>query len=364
MRTLSTEREIGVLKAVARVLWLVPLLCLVLPLATRAEIVKNLYSAQVPVADQSAGALASASRDALAEVLVKVSGSVDVLQYGAIKAALGEARSHVQQYAYVREKGPEASLAARFEFDASYVTGLVTDAGAPLWTANRPLVLVWMVLEDDGGRYFVNWDTAPELSEQLLAAFSRRGVPVQLPLFDLADSAALAPEQVWRLSEPALQAASARYDAQEIMAGRLAVGSTGNAIGDWSYFSAGGRIDRSISAADAESFVREGVSIVAEEMSERYAIAPSAAGDGDDGVSMSVTGVSRYADYAGIVSWLESLELIEHANVERIEGDRIELSLYAQAGAAQLIPIIELNKRLQPLPPAASGSQLNYQWQN
>ena len=364
MRTLRTEQEIGVLKAIARVLWLVPLLCMVLPLATRAEIVKNLYSAQVPVADQSAAALASASRDALAEVLVKVSGSVDALQYGSIKAALGEARSHVQQYAYVREKDPEASLAARFEFDDAYITGLVTDAGAPLWTANRPLVLVWMVLEDEGGRYFVNWDTAPELSEQLLAAFSRRGVPVQLPLFDLADSAALAPEQVWRLSESALQAASARYDAQEIMAGRLAVGSTGNAIGNWSYFSAGGRIDRSISAADAESFVREGVAVVAEKMSERYAIAPSAAGT--DGVSMAVTGVSRYADYAGIVSWLESLELIEHANVERVQGDRIELRLYAQAGAAQLTPIIELNKRLQPLPlpPAASGSQLNYQWQN
>jgi len=362
MRSFPADQEIGVIKAVARVLWLVSLLCLVLPLATRAEMVKNLYSAQVPVADQSGKALASASREALAEVLVKVSGSVDVLQYAPIRAALGEARSHVQQYAYVREEGPEAALAARFEFDDSYITRLVTDAGAPLWTANRPLVLVWMVVEDDGGRYFVNWDTAPELSAQLLAAFSRRGVPVQLPLFDLADAAALSPEQVWRLSEPALQAASARYDVQEVMAGRLAAVSTGNAVGDWSYFSAGGRIDRSVTAADAQGFVREGVSIVAEEMSERYAIAPSAAGEG--GVSMSVSGVTRYADYAGIVSWLESLELIEHANVERVQGDRIELRLYAQAQATQLTPIIELNKRLQPLPPAESGSQLNYQWQN
>ena len=95
MRTLRTEQEIGVLKAIARVLWLVPLLCMVLPLAARAEIVKNLYSAQVPVADQSAAALASASREALAEVLVKVSGSVDVLQYGAIKAALGLSLIHI-----------------------------------------------------------------------------------------------------------------------------------------------------------------------------------------------------------------------------------------------------------------------------
>ena len=352
--------ENRVLKTVAGVLW--PVLLLLAAASTRADIVRDLYSAQVPVAGQSSQALANAAREALSEVLVKVSGSADVLQNPAIRAALAKARDNVQQYAYSRDEGPRGELSARFEFDGSYVTRLVTQAGEPLWTANRPLVLVWLVVEDTQGRYFVNWDSAPELSAQLLAEFARRGVPVQLPLFDLADSSAVSVENAWRLHGPTLQAASARYDVQEIMAGRLVALSTGNSTGDWSYFYAGNRIDRSVTAPDAQTFVQRGVSIVAEDMSARYAVAPSGADDA--GVTMSVTGVSSYADYAGIVAWLEGLELIDHANIERIQGDRVELRLRAQADAGQLAAIIELNDRLLPLPPAASGSQLSYQWRN
>ncbi|RLA48408.1 MAG: hypothetical protein DRQ65_00080 [Gammaproteobacteria bacterium] len=359
MRTFLTGLEGGVLKVVSQVLW--PLLLVLITTFARADIVRDLYAAQVPVADQSSRALARASREALAEVLVKVSGSVEVLQYPAVAAALGKARSHVQQYAYSRDESVPPKLSVRLEFDGSFVTRLVTEAGAPLWTANRPPVLVWVVVEDASGRYFVNWDTAPDLTRQLLAEFARRGVPVQLPLFDLADSAAISPEEVWRLHGPALQAASARYDVQNILSGRLAALSVGNSVGDWSYFYSGDRIDRSVTAPDAGAFLREGVSIVAEEMSARYAVVAS--GTDESSVSMSVVGVFSYADYAGIVAWLEGLELIEHANIERIQGDRIELRLYAQADADQLAAIIELNERLVSLPPTAANSQLSYQWQ-
>jgi hypothetical protein len=80
-------------------------------------------------------------------------------------------------------------------------------------------------------------------------------------------------------------------------------------------------------------------------------------------VKLSVVGVFSYADYAGSVAWLEGLELIEHANIERIQGDRVELRLHAQADARQLAAIIELNERLVPLPSTDPNDQLSYQWQ-
>ena len=345
-------------RAVAR--WLLPLLIIWVPVSGWAEIVRDLYTSQVPVANQSPQALAKAASEALAEVLVKVSGSVDVLKNPAIAAELPKARTHVLKYAYAREEGDQQQLTARFEFDDSYVTRLVTGAGAPLWTANRPLVLAWLVVEDASGRHFVNWESAPELSARLLAEFSRRGVPVQLPLFDLTDAAAISTGQAWQLSGPALQSASGRYDVQAFLAGRLVMLSTGKSTGDWSYFANGDRIDRSVSAANAEDFVRAGVAIVAEDMAARYAIAPSGGAHG--GVTMLVTGVNDYAAYANIVSWLEGLELIEHANVERVSADQLALRLHAQADASQLAPVIELNKRLQPVAPPSPEVRLSYQW--
>jgi hypothetical protein len=338
------------------------LLLLIVASPVPAATVRDLYASQVPVEDQSEGSLSSASRGALAEVLVKVSGHVEVLENPDVAAALREARRHVLQYAYVRDEDDAGALQARFEFDSNWVVEVLTAAGEPLWTANRPLVLVWMVAEDSGGRYFVNHDSSPELANLVLEEFGRRGVPVRLPLFDLADSTALAPEQAWRLEGGALEAASARYDVENFIAGRMAVLSTGGATGDWSYFSGGDRSDRAFTASSAEEFITQGVSMVAESMASRYAVAPTRSTAG--GITLSVQGVQRYADYARIVAWLQGLELVEHANLERVSNDLIEIRLIASAAPAQIATLIELNQHLAPLPPQAPHIQLSYQWLN
>jgi len=343
--------------------WLLGCMLLVANLPVRAVVVQDLYAAEVPVAGQNSQALDSGAAAALAEVLLKVSGSAGLLRDPTIKSALGKARSHVQRYSYRRAQGPEGELTARFEFDGDYVTSLVKEAGAPLWTANRPEVLVWLVVDDGTGRYFVNPDSAPELAEELLAAFARRGVPARLPLYDLADSAAIDPDQAWRLAGTTLAAASQRYGVQDILAGRVEAASASNWVGEWTYLAGEEQLNRPLNTPTQEAFLQRGAALVAEEMAARYAVA-TGMGDGS-GVTLSVVGVNAYADYAAIVAWLEGLELVERANLERIEGDSMYLHLQTGADAAGLATVIELNPRLQPLPPAAGEEGgLAYQWTN
>jgi hypothetical protein len=325
-----------------------------------AEVVKNLHSARLPIENQSSSALASASQDALAEVLVKVSGSEDILGHPDVVAVLPNARDHVQQYVFLRDTGPDKALYARFEFEASFVNGLLTKARLPLWTANRPRVLVWMVADLDGRRQFVSLADTPDLAAQLVTEFERRGLPVQLPLFDLSDTTSIAVEDVWEQRGPIIQAASNRYDIQDILVGRGVVISSGTWTGDWSYLYGKHRLDRSSSAPLAAGFLQDGVALAAEEMASRYAVA--ATGVVDDRVQMTVSGVYEFSDYTAIVSWVESLELIEHANIESIRGDSVVFGLDAAADADQLISIIELNDRLQPV--ESLPGELVYQWRN
>ena len=323
-----------------------------------AEAVRGLYSARVAVDDQSSETLARASMDALGQVLVKVSGSVDALSNPAIQEELPNARSHVQQYAFERETGPGGGLWARFEFDSSYVTRLVTQARLPLWTANRPRVLAWLVVEEQGQRQFVSLDGTPELATELLAEFDQRGVPAQLPLFDLADATAISADDIWQLDGRAAQAASQRYDVEDVLIGRVVAMSTGEWLGDWSYLHGNHRLDRNESAPESRGFARLGVTLVAEEMASRYAVAPASGSEGL--VLMSVSGVNQYSDYASIVNWLERMELIDHANVRQISGDTLELGLVSLADAEALTKIISLNEHLEPLD--SMPGQLDYQW--
>jgi hypothetical protein len=333
----------------------VALMCLLLPLlvavGARADVVEGLHAATIPVANQSAESLAKAAREALSEVLVKVSGSSEVLRNPAVVKALGNARNQVQQYAYLRNKAPGGGQAVQFDFDPGYIKNLVLQAGAPFWTANRPEVLAWVVVEDAQGKHFVSPDSAPEQAQLLADEFSRRGVPLQFPVFDLVDTTAMSPDDAWRLDAATVQAASARYNLQDILVGRLTSVTEGQAAGDWAYFYQTERIDRAVNATDQQAFFRDGVDVVAGGMAARYAVAPTAGPQG--GVSLSVSGVSTYADYAAIVKWLEGLELVEQANLVQVQGDRIELRLKAQVDATQLAAMIGLNDRFLPLPAPA-----------
>ena len=99
----------------------------------------------------------------------------DILGHPDVVALLPNARDHVQQYVFLRDSGPDKALYARFEFEASFVNGLLTKARLPLWTANRPRVLVWMVVDLDGRRQFVSFADTPDLAAQLVTEFERRG---------------------------------------------------------------------------------------------------------------------------------------------------------------------------------------------
>lgn len=336
------------------------LLGLTLSFASEAVVVKDLYSAQVLVTDETPQALASGAREALSQVLVKISGSTAVLQNPVLASALKRSRNLVQQYAYISRDVNSGELMARFEFDGAVVSNLIARSGVPLWTANRPAVLVWLVVEGPDGKQFLNSETLPAMVSLISAEFARRGVPARFPLYDLNDAALITADDVWRLDSSSLVAASQRYDVRDILAGRLAMLSNGSGMGDWSYLSGSLRTDRSVRMGESAVFLHEGVSLVAEKMSSHYAVAPTTARS--KGIKVQVTGVSQYGDYTGIVSWLESLELIDYANVESIRGDTLRFNLVAQADAQQLATIIELNKQLLRLPSSDASVQLNYRW--
>ena len=155
-------------------------------------------------------------------------------------------------------------------------------------------------------------------------------------------------------------AASASYNVQDVLVGRLARTSGGQSLGDWSYLRQNEQINRSVTVPDVQDFMRNGVNIVATDLVSPYAVAPTS-GKGA-GVRLSITGITNYADYAALVSWLEKLELVDYANVEQVQGDRVDFVVQAHVDPTQLAAIVALNNRLVPLPVAGEGAQLNYQW--
>ena len=330
----------------------------------RAEPVADLYVAEVTAVDRSQQALADATREALRQVLVKVSGSAEILNNPAIAPALRNPRNYVESYAYQPAAPVEEGVGVRFRSAGSSVTELVTAAGAPVWTANRPPVLAWLAVkgprEPDGpaGLRLVGQGAEPEVAEALRRAFSIRGVPIRLPEQPGAPSA----DRVWQASSTSVRAASEPYELDNVLFGRMTYDEQGRASGQWSYLHEGQKRDRSVRIATEQQFMQAGVDLAADAMAERLAVAPTTTEA--VGLLVSVSGISRYGDYARLVNWLEQLELVDQANLVHIAGDQLELRVIAQIDASQLAGLIAMNSQLVPQPGAEGTGQLSYQWQN
>lgn len=329
-----------------------------------AVVVADLYRALVPVQDHSAEQLGRATSAGLAQVLVKASGSRAVLEDPAIQEVLPRARNYLQQYQYRRRD--RDTLELEIQFDAEQVTGILSRALLPLWTADRPPVLVWLVVDDESGRRVASRESFPELVVAVEAEFDRRGVPVVFPLHDLQDAVAVDVHDLWQLESLSIYRASRRYQREDVLVGRLQAISGQRWMGDWMYLWRDESKSITQYGKDLDGFVAAGVQLTAEAMAARYAVAPT--GTTGAGIFVRVDGLQTFADYRASANHLEEVELVESAVVAYAGNGTVVFRVNAQLEADQLQRVISakgklsLQQRFQPLAPELPTAELVYLW--
>ncbi|TVZ39966.1 hypothetical protein P886_4382 [Alteromonadaceae bacterium 2753L.S.0a.02] len=312
------------------------------------------YKAQVAVKSQSPSERGKAAQQALAEVLVRMSGSSAAIADPQVKKALGRAISYVEQFQYhpnddqeqLRE-GFSELLSLRFS-PVAIERLLRQETGLPYWPTNRPATLVWLV-EDSAefGKQLVTSDIAPEVFESLSDASQLRGLPLSFPLMDLQDQTALSPEQVWELDETAILDASHRYAADVILVGRFSQTSSGRILATWQFFHRG---DSRIYDSRAERVAELGpqaLNPLADYLGARYAIV--AQEGGSSALVMQLQGVDSFARYRAAIDYLETMALTSEVLLSAVRGDTILLYLNSDAGVEKFTSAVALDNKMEPV---------------
>ena len=308
-----------------------------------ADRVDGLYEAEGAFADDRGEAFA----DALAQVLVRITGRRDVAGRAEARAVLDNAESYAQQF---RQPAPGKLWVA---FDGAALERALGEAGLPVWGADRPVTLLWVAVDAGGGRRFVlssgaETEIEARLRDTLLAAAARRGIPVMFPLMDAEDRALASFAEVWGGFEDSIMAASARYGADAVLVGRVTAEDSGFAR--WTLLDEGG--SQRWSGGLEDSLDR-----VADLFAARFAIVPS----GETAtVRLAVDGVASTADYARVLRFLERLTAVESCSVERVEGEEVLFRLALRGDSAALEEAIGLGRVLSREPPAPGEQRLRY----
>lgn len=129
----------------------------------------------------------------LEDVLVKVSGQLRLAGDARLKRYKAEAAKLVRDFSYRDEKGGkpkndeqgtrDRSFVLTAEFDAAAVDGILAKLGAKPWLSHRPVLGMFVEMQNGARRYLVSSDAKEtELQRAALgAAAAKRGMQIALP---------------------------------------------------------------------------------------------------------------------------------------------------------------------------------------
>lgn len=318
-----------------------------------------LHEATVPVADRTTAARDAAVKQALTEVLIRLSGDATAPTQPAGKAVLAEPSRYLQQYQY---EGAETSgLYFRASFDAAALEAALQKRGVTLWGRERPALLAWLAVDDGQRRYLLGAEDSDALLAEVQAAARRKGLTLVLPLLDLEDQSKLSFTDIHDVALERALAASARYQPQAVLIGSLKRDGA-NWSGAWGLHYAGDNARWQTSGAGLPAMLDAGLSQVDTRLVAGTPKPTAAVPPGQARLSVRIEGVPSLADYARVSAYLAGLPTVRSAELEAVAGQTLEFSVDAQGGAAGLNQVVALGGILEPTAPsgAAPGSAVVY----
>ncbi len=368
----------------------------------------DIYRAQALVKSQAEAERNAAARATFGELMVRVSGQRNALDNAVVRAAMPKAQNYLFGFSYKSsserlQEGTRSftALALQLDYEPQAIAQLLRDARLPLWPAQRPTLLVWLVFKDQRGLHLV-----PEVVDfQSMNNFAAyRGLPLVFPKHDVEDRLSLSADDLWGLNQEKIKAASARYNADAILVGRYTPSAMGPIpaaiVPD---FSMSGEEDGAIGASSVptlsldssgtpdesaldpvpveqaqgpwqgdwlllhgnvqDPFVDEtpevkglfnnAIDRVADYFANQYAIMPT--NDGPQHIVLRIGNITSFAAFKQAQAYLEGLAMVQRMEVVTVNADGVVVRLTTEADTRLLSNTLALGRRLAPVESNAAG---------
>lgn len=323
------------------------LLCLLAPWVA-AGVAPAFYSAQVAIADQGEEARMAGFREALAQVLVKLSGQSSAAQDPRLAPLLDAAADWVAQYRYQApdaESEEEATRPVEYlmvEFAAGALDAELRRLGVARWPVARPPLLVWLDLPEP---------QRSRVGNRVATLLQDRGVRGLEPLWDLQDTLALESED--GIDAERVASASARYDTPAWLLLAPQVDHRG-VEGRWSLGDGATLVSGSPSAATLEDWVTASVQQAVDALAASHTHQPGA-----DTLRqrLRVEGVHGYGDYQEVMAALKELETVRDLRVEQVGPGLVTFVLELDGDPQLLWHALSRHDRFTPIAQVAADPE-------
>ncbi len=347
--------------------------------------VNDLYQASVIVDSQAREHREQAIKKALSGVFLKVGGKKTVLTHEVLIKATKRASRYVSQYRYQRK---DDQLSIVVSFNEGQVNQLFEQANLALWGSLRPQVLLWLVDEQGASRNIVSSSAESIIPESINDFSIQRGLPIIMPLMDLADNEQVFVSDFWQYFPEQVQQASMRYFADTVVVMRLSDSTllpetselsdsdtttnlhnsgdhnqaiTSNVANnepcdllceqekveiprvlDWRVYTQGALYTQHYHGINKVSLINQGLSDITELIYQSYASLASS----DHDFVIDVKNVTSLKEDSQLFDFLSDLSGVKAVTLTSAQGDVRRFKLDLTGSKASLLASLKLNKKL------------------
>lgn len=323
--------------------------------SVNADVMENFYDVEVVVEDTSNEQLQRASGLALQQMLIRVSGTEKVLQNPSLQQTLSRASKYIGQYGF--DNREDGSIIAKFNFSPLTLERLLSDAGEAVWPADRPTILLWLVVEENNERRVVSRDD--DLFKAATVTAIERGLKVKSPLYDLTDRLTVSADDLWSFDKAKISKASERYDDNVVLLARAWQDSRQTWHINWDSYRTQRLLAGNDRCADFSLCLSDPLSSLAERWSDRYGVV--LASSEQNSLNVKVSGLS-FDDYSLLSKYWRELPSVASLAVEAvIDGDYLfKIQLLSDESAFK--DLMALNKNL--VAQESLQADWHYRWVN
>jgi hypothetical protein len=321
--------------------------------------VEGLYQATITVESRNNEAeMRRAFSEAMREVLTKVSGLSETVNSSSVRRAMNNPEPYVESWRTQANLVPvnaEAQIselreviAIEVNFYESEIQRLLGENNMPIWPANRPETLIWMVVQDElSERQIINNNSLENASRitALQKVADASGLPLLFPLLDLEDQLRLNVNSLWDLDETAILNASQRYQAESILALRIYRSLSGEVLAKSLYFFRDNVFSYEEFELNEEDFISGSINLATDELSQYFAVLISGT-DNSIIINMKIDDIDSPEDYAALLTYLNTLEGINSFQLTRVAGSSLYLEMRIGGQLRQLVETIALQPNL------------------
>lgn len=336
-----------------RIFWMliIALLMTSTSISVQAIGVTTIYETTLPVPSQSPQDKNRAILKGFEQVLIKASGNPQIMSNPSIKNNMKNAQQIVEKLTYSdlgknNSKGPQP-YRLTILFKADSINHLLENAGASVWSNNRPLVVAWIVREaEDHPPEIIDSNTRGELQNLIKRDAEQRGLPLILPMMDVTDINQVTPEDITSMTATVLQKAAKRYGSDAILIGRIVQTDTEFntqwrlEFGDdqWSWDIPGKTLTEALNTA---------IGNVADALASRFAVVISKTVQSR--LVLKIKGIGQQGDLLRLMQYLQHFNSVAEVQLAQVKNDEVTLNVSLRSNKQAFTEMIALGKILQPV---------------